>query len=74
VHDHTAFLTVRDNGRGFQEPVTTGAGTEGQGLGLRGMRERVTALGGQMRVESEPGRGTVIAVSVPGSPQENRSA
>ena len=74
VHDHTAFLTVRDNGRGFEEPITTGAGTEGQGLGLRGMRERVTALGGQMRVESEPGRGTVIAVSVPGSPQENRSA
>jgi signal transduction histidine kinase len=74
VHDHTAFLTVEDDGRGFQEPVTTGAGAEGQGLGLRGMGERVTTLGGDMRVESEPGRGTAITVTVPVPPQENHGA
>ncbi len=74
VQDHTAFLTVRDNGRGFQEPVATSEGAETRGLGLRGMRERVTALGGQMRVESEPGQGTAITVTVPVPPQENRSA
>lgn len=74
VQDHTAFLTVRDNGRGFQEPVTTAAGADTQGLGLRGMRERVTTLGGEMRVESEPGQGTAITVTVPVPPQENRGA
>jgi len=74
VHDNAAFVAVRDNGRGFQEPVTTSADAERQGLGLRGMRERVTALGGQMHVESEPGRGTAIKVTVPLPPQENRGA
>jgi len=71
VHGHTAFLNVRDNGRGFQEPITERTGAEEQGLGLRGMRERVTTLGGEMRVESEPGRGTAITVTVPVPWQEN---
>ena len=35
------------------------------GLGLRGMRERVEALGGRLAVESAPGQGTTIAVTVP---------
>lgn len=71
VHGDVAFLTVRDNGRGFQGPVTTWTRAEEQGLGLRGMRERVTTLGGEMRVESEPGRGTAITVTVPVPPQED---
>jgi signal transduction histidine kinase len=75
VQNDSATLTVRDNGRGFQDdPVTTSAGAERQGLGLRGIRERVTALGGEMCVESAPGRGTAITVTVPVPPQENRCA
>ncbi len=74
VDDHTAFLSVRDNGRGFRVPVTTSVDAERQGLGLRGMRERVATLGGEMSLESEPGRGTVIKVTVPVPPQENRGA
>ncbi len=70
VDDHAAFLTVRDNGRGFEYPVKTSGPAEAQRLGLRGMRERVSTLGGEMRVESEPGRGTAITVSVPLPPQE----
>jgi len=35
------------------------------GSGLTAMRERITAVGGQLDVESEPARGTTIAVSVP---------
>jgi signal transduction histidine kinase len=65
VSDNAALLIVRDNGRGFQEPVTTWADAEQEGFGLRGMRERVATLGGDMRVESEPGRGTAIKVTVP---------
>jgi signal transduction histidine kinase len=74
VDSDVAFLNVRDNGRGFQEPVRTGEDVEEQGLGLRGMKERVTTLGGEMSVESEPGQGTAITVSVPVPPQENRGA
>lgn len=47
-------LTVRDDGKG---------GDTKEGSGLAGMRERVTALGGQFSVESKGG--TIVTVSVP---------
>ncbi|MEU4156122.1 sensor histidine kinase [Actinoplanes sp. NPDC026670] len=53
-----AVLEVEDDGRGF-EPETTAGG------GLSGMRERLAALGGSVRVESSPGRGTRITARVP---------
>ena len=36
------------------------------GLGLQGMRERVSLLGGTMRTESSPGAGTTILIRIPG--------
>jgi two-component system, NarL family, sensor histidine kinase UhpB len=50
-------LTVRDDGGGFA------AGTA-QGFGLRGMRERVEALGGDFAVESARGRGTCVRIAI----------
>ena len=44
-------LTVRDDGRGI-DPATP------PGFGMRGMQERVQALGGSYKVESDGGRGT----------------
>ncbi|HWD45464.1 MAG TPA: sensor histidine kinase [Actinomycetota bacterium] len=61
--DGEAALDVRDDGSGFA-PSADGHGPD-RGLGLRGMRERVEALGGSLAVESAPGRGTTIAVTVP---------
>jgi signal transduction histidine kinase len=61
--DGEAALDVRDDGTGFA-PTADGHGPNG-GLGLRSMRERVEALGGRLAVESAPGRGTTIAVTVP---------
>jgi signal transduction histidine kinase len=58
--DGEAALDVRDDGVGF----VGGLGPNG-GLGLRGMRERVEALGGRLAVESAPGAGTTVAVTVP---------
>lgn len=54
------ILTVRDDGTGFE---MSGAG--GDGIGLLGMRERVSAVGGTFRVVSEPKGGTVIRVELP---------
>ena len=34
-------------------------------LGLLGMRERVAAVGGELQVESSPGKGTTLFVRVP---------
>jgi signal transduction histidine kinase len=36
-----------------------------QGTGLRGLADRVDALGGRLRVESPPGRGTVVHAEIP---------
>ena len=40
-----------------------------RGLGLAGIDERLTSLGGFMRLESEPGSGTRVVIEVPVIPQ-----
>jgi PAS domain S-box-containing protein len=58
-------LAVRDDGAGFDVAKTLErAAAHGQ-LGLLGMRERVQILGGDLRIESQPGRGTRVHVSFP---------
>jgi signal transduction histidine kinase len=52
-------LNLRDNGRGFE--LTR----RHEGLGLRGMRERVRGMGGQFSIESSKGEGTAISVVLP---------
>jgi len=37
----------------------------GQGLGLLGMRERLSLLGGTCTVESQPGQGTRVLIRLP---------
>jgi len=51
-------LRVEDDGKGF-------AVARQRGLGLLGIEERVAQLGGRLRVSSEPGRGTQVAVELP---------
>jgi signal transduction histidine kinase len=62
TEDGWVAVTVRDNGRGFSPH-------RAKGLGLIGMQERVAGLGGRLRIESEPGKGTIIEASLP-LPQE----
>ncbi|MGH2631074.1 MAG: GAF domain-containing sensor histidine kinase [Actinomycetota bacterium] len=50
---------VSDDGRGFDVGATP------FGTGLRGMADRMDALGGSLQVRSEPGAGTTISGSVP---------
>ncbi len=54
-------IEISDDGRGFD----TGARHPGH-LGLVSMSERVAALGGSLRVESQPGVRTTVRASVPG--------
>jgi signal transduction histidine kinase len=58
-------MTLTDNGLGCDLSKITPAGN-GRGLGLAGMRERASLAGGQVAVESAPGRGTTIRVIIPG--------
>jgi len=54
------ILRVRDDGCGFDP-----AHPAGSGFGLISMHERVHALGGELRVESVPGDGTLVEVRIP---------
>ena len=58
-------ISVSDNGRGFEPPENLGALTPRGKLGLAGMQERVQLLGGTVRLESEPGKGTRLSVEAP---------
>ena len=57
-----ASLTVIDDGVGF-DPCPRGE--RPRGLGLVGMRERASFLGGDISIASKPGEGTRIKVDVP---------
>jgi signal transduction histidine kinase len=47
------------------------AAPPGQRLGLRGMAERARLAGGRLEVETEPGRGTTVYLSIPLSTEED---
>ena len=58
-------LTINDDGIGF-DPDHHPARRKGKsGLGLLGMRERATYVGGTLNVQSAPGRGTTIRAQIP---------
>ena len=54
---------VDDDGRGFD--TSTMAPTMGSGLGLVGLGERVTSVGGTVDIDSRLGEGTTITVAIP---------
>ena len=57
----TLILSVTDDGRGFNVAGLT----ESAGLGVVGMRERATLVGGRLRVSSRPGRGALVHLTIP---------
>lgn len=53
-------LLVQDDGRGF-DPATV---ADGGRFGLHGMHERACMIGGELGVDSVPGRGTAVRLTV----------
>src|SRR5439155_8042689 len=66
VTGNRALLSVRDFGRGMPARLRQGSDLNGShvGVGLSGMRERVTDLGGSLDIESNS-HGTAIIVALP---------
>jgi signal transduction histidine kinase len=52
-------ITIQDNGVGFV-PDSVGLTEDGRGLGLIGMAERLESVGGSIRIQSAPGKGTTV--------------
>ncbi|MGH8180316.1 MAG: sensor histidine kinase, partial [Steroidobacteraceae bacterium] len=61
VEADTCRFTLRDDGHGFDAADPKFRWSHG----LMGMRQRVRALGGQFELESAPGCGTTLSVSIP---------
>jgi signal transduction histidine kinase/ligand-binding sensor domain-containing protein len=60
VEDSTLRVDIEDNGRGFDP-----AADQPQGNGLRNLRQRFHALGGRFNLESRPGQGTKVSMTIP---------
>ncbi len=61
-HGHGHLLAIiEDDGVGFDPDPPSGGGR----IGLVGMKERATLVGGTIQVESHPGQGTTVLVRVP---------
>ncbi len=65
VDAELAVLTVEDDGRGFNTQEILFATDKERRLGLFGIEERVSLLGGTFEINSEPGKGTRLRVEVP---------
>lgn len=57
------LLTVEDDGKGF-DPEAVDIASQGP-LGIEIMRERAVDVGGQLRIDSRPGKGTQVIAEVP---------
>jgi len=58
-------ITVCDNGKGFKLPEKIGNLARDGKLGLAGMKERAQLIGGNLTVQSEPGKGSRITIELP---------
>lgn len=61
----TAVLIVEDDGRGFDLKAVTQGSDRARRLGLLGMEERASLIGGRLTIESHPGGGTAVFVEIP---------
>lgn len=59
IREGVLRLQIIDTGSGFD------SGSVSEGLGIRGMRERVSLLGGTLIVSSNPGQGTRVEILLP---------
>lgn len=61
--DGATVITVEDNGRGF-DPESPGPEDMNR-FGMRSMRERVAKVGGRFEIESVPGHGAMVRITLP---------
>ena len=65
--ENSVQITCKDDGLGFAPPEAAALPRDVGGFGLFNIKERLEYLGGGMKLESAPGRGTLITLSLPAS-------
>lgn len=63
-------VSIEDDGTGFNTGSVFENLTTGRGLGIMGMKERASQIGGRLKVCSSPGQGTMVLCTVPLPHQE----
>lgn len=63
--DTHIWLEIKDDGRGFDIGKTTDGAVDRKQLGLLGIQERVSLVGGEVNIASIPGSGTCLQVHIP---------
>lgn len=61
----TATISIEDDGLGFKVEEFQNAQAPPQGMGLIGMKDRISLLGGRFEIQSNPGEGTRIEIEIP---------
>jgi signal transduction histidine kinase len=61
-HEDSVYLTIEDDGVGMPARVNT---PRSHSFGLAGIKERIASLDGEVRVNSEKGKGTRLEIMVP---------
>jgi len=59
--DQTVELRITDNGNGMPDEVVSGDGKPALGVGILGMKERMTQLGGNLNIQSDKGGTSIVA-------------
>lgn len=68
IREDRLVVAVSDSGCGFECEEILTSQTGASGLGLLGIRERLARIGGEVNIDSMPGEGTTITLSIPLNP------
>jgi len=60
-HDDNINIIIEDNGVGFDSTKINDA----DGMGLQGIKKKITQLGGTLEIDTTPGKGTTIIIDIP---------
>jgi signal transduction histidine kinase len=72
VESDLLTIEIEDDGNGFELAAVKRPKDEGHGWGLLGITERVEALGGTVVIDTAPGQGARIVITVPVPPEDAR--
>lgn len=70
--DGIVSLSVEDDGQGFDVAEVRASPRSDRALGLAGMEERVSLVGGELTIESAPGKGTIVRANIDVTSESSR--
>lgn len=59
------YITIQDDGVGMDDVKVNQSSLSGRGFGLMSINERITYLGGEFKITSQPNHGTIVTLQIP---------